>query len=125
MSELENRLNSRFLGGACISCNNEHMHGIPSYFHIPKFSVQQDWPMKNTHNSLDTIDPRFTPTILYAGPTDVLLLVRPDASIGPTGVIPPVRLEAAADPIGGTSPVRLRSACFVESAHVWCSSKRH
>lgn len=38
-SELENWLNSRFLGGASTSYNSEHMYGIPSDFHVLKFPV--------------------------------------------------------------------------------------
>lgn len=40
MSELENRLSSRFLGGVSTSYHSEHMYDIPSDFHIPNFHVQ-------------------------------------------------------------------------------------
>ncbi len=59
MGELENRLNTRFLGGASTSYNNERMYGVSSAYSIPSVPIQQDWPMRSTYNS------KFIPTPQY------------------------------------------------------------
>uniref|UniRef100_A0A0E0A9F4 Uncharacterized protein n=1 Tax=Oryza glumipatula TaxID=40148 RepID=A0A0E0A9F4_9ORYZ len=59
MGELENRLNTRFLGGASTSYNNECMYGVSSAYSIPSVPIQQDWPMRSTYNS------KFIPTPQY------------------------------------------------------------
>uniref|UniRef100_A0A0E0KI78 Uncharacterized protein n=1 Tax=Oryza punctata TaxID=4537 RepID=A0A0E0KI78_ORYPU len=118
MSELENRLNSRFLGGASISYNNKHMCGIPSDFHVPKFPIQQNWPMNNTYNSLGTLDPRFTPAAPYASSTIVLpptgCISRLDrySTTGPTGGIG--RSNREAPPV---RPLPMSFAAFVPNPH--------
>uniref|UniRef100_A0A0E0MNA8 Uncharacterized protein n=1 Tax=Oryza punctata TaxID=4537 RepID=A0A0E0MNA8_ORYPU len=101
ISELENRLSSRFLAGVSTSYNSEHMYDIPSDFNIPKFPVQQYWPMKNTYNSLGAIDPGFTSVSQYVDLTSLTSSVQLEAPIRPTVIVAPVQPNASASPTKG------------------------